>query len=78
VNRALALLTVLAAVATLSAQTSTRSSSPPSQAPAVRGPRVGDTAPAFSLPDQNGVTRTLKSILGPNGAILVFFRSADW
>ena len=30
------------------------------------------------VPDQNGTTRTLKSVLGPKGAILVFFRSADW
>jgi hypothetical protein len=42
------------------------------------GPKVGETVPDFSLVDQAGTTRTLKSILGPNGAILVFFRSADW
>ena len=42
------------------------------------GPRVGDTVPPFSLPDQRGTARTLTSIMGPKGAILVFFRSADW
>ena len=42
------------------------------------GPRVGDTVPPFSLPDQRGTARTLTSMMGPNGAILVFFRSADW
>jgi cytochrome oxidase Cu insertion factor (SCO1/SenC/PrrC family) len=42
------------------------------------GPQVGQPVPDFSLNDQNGVTRSLKSILGPNGAMLVFFRSADW
>ena len=42
------------------------------------GPTVGETVPDFSLPDQSGVTRSLKSLLGPKGAILVFFRSADW
>jgi hypothetical protein len=42
------------------------------------GPQVGQTVPAFSLPDQNGVLRTLASIGGPNGAMIVFFRSADW
>ena len=42
------------------------------------GPQVGATVPNFSLPDQRGVTRSLKSLMGPKGAILVFFRSADW
>ncbi len=42
------------------------------------GPKVGETVPDFSLPDQSGVTRSLKSLMGPKGAILVFFRSADW
>lgn len=42
------------------------------------GPQVGDIVPAFSLPDQTGQTQTLESIMGPNGAMLVFSRSADW
>jgi hypothetical protein len=42
------------------------------------GPQVGSRVPDFSLADQNGRTQTLKSVLGPNGALLVFFRSADW
>jgi hypothetical protein len=42
------------------------------------GPQVGDTVPGFSLPDQNGRTHTLQSIMGPRGAMLVFIRSADW
>jgi hypothetical protein len=42
------------------------------------GPQVGDVVPSFSLVDQSGRTHTLKSILGPRGAIVVFFRSADW
>ncbi len=45
---------------------------------ASRGPQVGEHVPAFSLPDQNGRVQTLESILGPNGAILLFHRSADW
>ena len=55
------------------------------QAPAVSapdvqklGPQVGATVPAFSLRDQTGRTQTLQSVMGPKGAILVFFRSADW
>ena len=54
----------------------------PPQTPAfdveVLGPQVGATVPDFSLPDQHGVTRSLKSLMGPKGAILVFYRSADW
>jgi hypothetical protein len=42
------------------------------------GPQVGQRVPDFSLPDQNATPRTLKSILGPHGALLVFYRSADW
>ncbi len=42
------------------------------------GPKVGERVPAFSLPDQNGQIRTLESILGPRGAMLLFHRSADW
>ncbi len=45
---------------------------------ASRGPQVGERVPGFSLPDQNGQIQTLDSILGPNGAILLFHRSADW
>ena len=42
------------------------------------GPQVGDVVPAFSLPDQSGQAQTLESIMGPEGAMLVFSRSADW
>ena len=30
------------------------------------------------LQDQNGNEKTLRSIMGPKGALLVFYRSADW
>ncbi len=42
------------------------------------GPQVGERVPDFSLKDQNGTGWTLSSIMGPKGAMLVFFRSADW
>ena len=42
------------------------------------GPQVGEQVPDFSLPDQNGKIWTRQSIMGPNGAMLVFVRSADW
>lgn len=42
------------------------------------GPQVGQAVPDFNLRDQNGKTWTLQSIMGPKGAMLVFYRSADW
>ena len=42
------------------------------------GPKVGERVPDFRLKDQNGTVRTLQSIMGPKGAMLVFIRSADW
>lgn len=42
------------------------------------GPEVGATLPSFEAPDQRGRLQNLKSILGPKGALLVFYRSADW
>ena len=42
------------------------------------GPQVGQRVPDFTLKDQNGKSWTLDSVLGPNGAMLVFYRSADW
>lgn len=42
------------------------------------GPQVGAHVTDFNLKDQHGESRTLQSVMGPKGAILVFFRSADW
>jgi hypothetical protein len=42
------------------------------------GPGVGSKIPAFEARDQNGKVQTPDSIRGPKGAVLVFFRSADW
>src|SRR5688572_17444501 len=42
------------------------------------GPQVGQRVPDFTLPDQEGRARSLQSIMGPRGAMLVFVRSADW
>jgi AhpC/TSA family len=42
------------------------------------GPDVGQQVPDFSAQDQEGRNQTLKSIMGPKGAMLLFFRSADW
>jgi hypothetical protein len=42
------------------------------------GPQVGERVPDFTLTDQTGKPRTLQSIMGRRGAMLVFIRSADW
>jgi len=48
------------------------------EAPIKTGPAVGEKIPAFSAPDQNGKMQDFGSIRGPNGAVIVFNRSADW
>ena len=42
------------------------------------GPQVGEQIPDFALPDQYGTVQTLESIMGEEGAMIVFHRSADW
>ena len=42
------------------------------------GPQVGQLVPDFRLPDQAGKVWTRASIMGPKGALLLFYRSADW
>ena len=42
------------------------------------GPQVGGRAIDFELMDQFGRSQTLSALAGPNGTMLVFFRSADW
>lgn len=42
------------------------------------GPEVGERIPMFAATDQNGVRRSFADIKGPNGAMILFYRSADW
>ena len=42
------------------------------------GVAKGDRIPEFRLSDQNGTMQTFESLRGPKGAMLVFYRSADW
>jgi peroxiredoxin len=43
------------------------------------GPPVGLKAPDVGThPDQTGKPRTLPDLMGKNGLVLMFFRSADW
>jgi hypothetical protein len=39
---------------------------------------VGTKAPDFRARDQFGHEQTIESLAGPNGLVLLFFRSADW
>jgi hypothetical protein len=42
------------------------------------GLAVGQKAPAFTARDQFGQEQSLATLKGPNGTVLLFFRSADW
>ena len=42
------------------------------------GPQVGEHVADFTLKDQRGKAWTLESIMGPKGAMIVFYRSGDW
>jgi peroxiredoxin len=42
------------------------------------GLRPGAKAPEFTLHDQTGKQQSLQTLAGPNGLLLLFFRSADW
>lgn len=46
--------------------------------PTTLGPQVGEQVPAFTLVDHRGEARTLESLYGPEGLMLVFNRSASW
>jgi hypothetical protein len=63
---------LVAAASVLAAQ------APPAVDTSKIGPQVGAVAPAFSGTDQFGQPQTLATAMGPKGAMLVFFRSADW
>lgn len=42
------------------------------------GPQVGQSVPPIDGVDQFGKRRSLASVAGTRGTMLVFFRSADW
>jgi hypothetical protein len=42
------------------------------------GPKVGESVPPFQLGDQNSKRWTTSELMGPNGFLLVFIRSAVW
>lgn len=69
-------LTLVAAIASLNA--TALDAQPAAVNTTLLGPQLGDTVPPFSGSDQFGRTQTLETTLGSKGAMLVFFRSADW
>ena len=71
---------VVCALFSLVAQPTAQQSSPQPTLSDVQklGPQIGSRVPDFTLLDQNGQSRTLTSLTGPKGLMLVFFRSADW
>jgi cytochrome oxidase Cu insertion factor (SCO1/SenC/PrrC family) len=77
-------IAAVSAVASLAFGTVTRATSKQvSPAPALPdvqklGPQIGERVPDFTLTDQHGQPRTLASLMGPRGVMLVFYRSADW
>jgi len=42
------------------------------------GPAEGEVAPPFTARDQFGTQQSNNSVVGKNGMVLLFFRSADW
>lgn len=63
---------MVAAVTVLAGQ------APPAVDTSKIGPQVGAVVPAFAGTDQFGKPQSLAAAMGPKGAMLVFFRSADW
>lgn len=62
----------------LAAVTGVSGQAPPAVETSKIGPHVGAVVPAFSGTDQFGKPQSLAAAMGPKGAMLVFFRSADW
>ena len=68
----------VAVVCLLAGAVSAQTPAPPLPDVRTLGPQVGQAVPAISLTDQKGVVRTLPSLMGSKGLMLVFSRSADW
>ena len=42
------------------------------------GPDPGESVPDFSAPDQADRIRTFADLSGPDGLLLLFYRTVDW
>lgn len=51
---------------------------PPAAPQPPSGPAVGETIPYFEAADQHGAARSFDNLKGPQGLLLLFYRSADW
>lgn len=77
-SRCPAPLLAITLIAALLAQAAVMAQSPTRIDVSKLGPQVGERVPDFTLKDQNGKPWSIQSIMGPKGAMLVFYRSADW
>ena len=81
-NRQSAIMAAAIACALIgvSARATPQRPAPPPALPDVQklGPQVGSRVADFMLLDQTSQSRTLASLMGPKGLMLVFNRSADW
>ena len=71
-------LFLVVAVASVSGQRRSIGRPPDQNSGLKSGPEIGEKIPNFNLPDQNGRMHDFASIAGPNGAVILFHRSADW
>jgi peroxiredoxin len=69
---------MLAAAAFTSAHAQDSAAEAAMEAADAFGPGVGETAPAFTVTDAAGDTRTLADLTGPEGVVIYFNRSLDW
>ena len=72
------ILLTLAAVVGLYSSTMLRAAEREQVVVSNLGPKIGDQVPDFQLSDQFGELQNLESIMGPNGAMILFHRSAEW
>jgi len=70
-----AVLFCLALQAQAQAQNASRVRVPPNL---TTGPEIGERIPMFEAVDQHGTRRGFEDIKGPAGAMILFYRSADW
>ena len=82
IAKLLGIAAVAVAVAEATAQQAPPAPSAPATPPTVGvsrlGPQIGQRVPDFTLLDQNNQSRSLQSLMGPRGLVLLFYRSADW
>ena len=56
----------------------TAAAAPPADDGFDPGPAIGAPLPALGLADQTGAPRTFDDVRGPEGLLLLVYRSADW